>query len=107
MPGRGNPRVRVDARVLEDYRRLASRLGVSTGELVSMVLQAALESPAVLWEAAYRLAEKRRRTADYEFYTLWRWVWRHARQRRSGEENGVIVLGDPNSFRPALTPSQP
>ena len=85
MPGKGNPRVRVDSRVLEEYRQLASSLGVGTGELVSIVLQAALESPTMLWEAAYRLAEKRRMTADYEFYALWRRVWRHTRRKRSSE----------------------
>lgn len=67
----GNPKVRVRAQVLEEYRRLANTLGLRLGELVSLVLEEALRNPAFIAQAVLAWSEKRG-LQDYEAYPLFR-----------------------------------
>ena len=70
MPDRGNPRVRIDPRILETYRRLARETDMKIGELMAAVLEAALKNPWLIIQAI----EEKRRLTDYQAYTVFKRV---------------------------------
>lgn len=67
---RGNPRVRLDRQILEEYRTIAAKLGVRPGELITELARLALSDRLILLEAYRRfLARKRAPDAKLRLYT--------------------------------------
>ena len=84
--GKGNPRVRVDARVLEEYKRLADRLGIGVGELISAILEECMKYQGLIPQAIenWFKEHKRKRLSDYDWYMVYRKVrWHFEESNRS------------------------